>query len=96
MFVWTLTNRWFGHKLCDYYSSGKTLPKHAKSMIAGMIAIMSLVSAAGVHAISYPKDPGYGAVSIVIAGIIGTIYVLWRVPTRSREYEHIIAKVDKT
>ena len=33
LFRWTLTNRWFGSALFDYYVTGKTLPKHVKILI---------------------------------------------------------------
>ena len=30
MFRWTLTNRFFGPAMFEYYATGKTIPKHAK------------------------------------------------------------------
>ena len=42
MFRWTLTNRYFGSAMFDYYATGKTIPKHAKYSIMGMIAMMTL------------------------------------------------------
>ena len=32
MFRWTLTNRFFGPAMFEYYATGKTIPKHARRM----------------------------------------------------------------
>lgn len=82
LFRWSLTNRFFGPALFEYYASGKTIPRHAKLSIVAMIGLMTAASAYFVFRVSYPKDPGYGPALIMIAGIIGMWYVGMRVATR--------------
>ena len=41
MFKWTLTNRFFGATMFEYYATGKTIPKHAKLSVMGLIALMT-------------------------------------------------------
>ncbi|MEC7639917.1 MAG: DUF454 family protein [Candidatus Thermoplasmatota archaeon] len=96
LFRWSLTNRFFGAALFQYYATGKTIPGHAKTAIALIIITMTLLSSYGVWAVSTrgdgslfdPRtwngaDPGYGASTILIVGIIGVWYVLTRVRTRN-------------
>ncbi|MBT4060072.1 MAG: YbaN family protein [Euryarchaeota archaeon] len=80
LFRWTLTNRWFGSALFDYYSTGKTLPKHVKTWIIVFITIMSAVS---IWITDLTGDPGYGQVTIVIVWLIGVWFINSKVKTRS-------------
>ena len=95
MFRWTLTNRFFGAAMFEYYATGKTVPRHARTGIIVLIALMSTVSAAFVWYISTlgdgelydpsswnGADPGFGAVTIILAGLFGIIYVATRVRIR--------------
>tara|TARA_B100000945_G_C20403565_1_gene608708 strand:+ start:648 stop:1157 length:510 start_codon:yes stop_codon:yes gene_type:complete len=95
MFRWTLTNRFFGAAMFEYYATGKTVPRHAKMGVIFLIALMSAASGAFVWYVSTlgdgePQDPsswngadpGFGAVSIILAGLIGIFYVAARVRIR--------------
>jgi uncharacterized membrane protein YbaN (DUF454 family) len=95
LFRWTLTNDFFGSTLFTYYSTGKTLPSHVKKIIATFILCMSsissyfvwLVSTKGNGELTNPsswtgKDPGFGAGTIIIVGLVGVWYVLSRVKSR--------------
>ena len=95
LFRWSLTNRFFGPAIFDYYASGKTIPRHAKYGIALMISLMTILSTYGVWAVSTRgdgtlldpstwngADPGYGAVTIILVGLFGMIYVATRVRIR--------------
>ena len=95
LFRWTLTNRFFGPALFQYYATGKSLPKHVKLIIVGMIGLMSVVSAYLVWYVSTRgdgellepatwngADPGYGASTILLVGLVGIWYVSIKVKTR--------------
>ena len=95
MFRWTLTNRYFGAAMFEYYATGKTIPKHAKYGVMAMITLMTLTSTTFVWYIStlgdgevmVPStwngaDPGYGAVTIIVAGLIGVWWLYAKVKTR--------------
>ena len=95
MFRWTLTNRFFGSAMFDYYATGKTVPSHAKVAIIALIALMSAASATFVWKVSTlgegeifepsswdGADPGYGAVTIILVGLFGIFYVATRVRIR--------------
>jgi len=95
MFRWTLTNRYFGAAMFEYYATGKTIPKHAKYGVMAMIAFMTLFSATFVWYVSTlgngelmdrstwdGADPGYGAVTIIVAGMIGVWWLYAKVKTR--------------
>ena len=95
MFRLTLTNRYFGLAMFDYYATGKTIPKHAKYATGGLIALMAsisayfvwLVSTKGDGVLTDPSswngaDHGFGSGTVVLAGVIGMWYVGFRVPTR--------------
>jgi uncharacterized protein len=82
LFHWSLTNRYFGKALFDYYATGKTIPKHVKIFVCGIIILMTLVSSFTVFKLSYPVDPGYGPGTIIISGIVGVIYIALFVKTR--------------
>ena len=79
----------------DYYSTGKTVPKHAKIVIILLIFLMSLISATFVWYVSTlgsgrytdpsswdGADPGFGATTILIVGIFGMTYVGMMVQSR--------------
>ncbi|DAC42325.1 MAG TPA: DUF454 domain-containing protein [Candidatus Thalassarchaeaceae archaeon] len=96
LFRWTLTNDYFGSAIFEYYATGKTIPKHAKYGVVSLIGIMSAISAYFVWAVSTKgtgslgdpsswdgADPGFGAVTVIVVGLIGIWYVGFRVPTRN-------------
>ena len=95
MFRLTLTNRYFGSAMFDYYATGKTIPKHAKYATVGLIALMAsisayfvwLVSTKGDGVLADPSswngaDPGLGAGTVILVGLFGMWYVGFRVRTR--------------
>lgn len=95
MFRLTLTNRYFGAAMFEYYATGKTIPKHAKYGTVGLIALMTSVSSSFVWFVSTKgdgvlgdpstwngADPGFGAGTVILVGLIGMWYVGFRVPTR--------------
>ena len=45
MFRLTLTNRYFGAAMFEYYATGKTIPKHAKYGTICLIGLMPSISA---------------------------------------------------
>ena len=95
MFRFTLTNRFFGEALFEYYATGKTIPAHAKYATIAMIGIMTslssyfvwYVSTKGEGTIGEPSswngpDPGFGAASIILVGLLGMWYVGFKVQSR--------------
>ena len=79
----------------EYYATGKTIPKHAKYGVMAMITLMTLISTTFVWYISTLGDgdvmdpstwngaaPGYGAVTIIVAGLIGVWWLYAKVKTR--------------
>lgn len=95
LFRWTLTNDFFGPALFTYYSTGKTLPFHVKIIIASFILCMSAISSYFVFLVSTVKDgtlanplswtgrdPGFGAGTIMVVGLVGVWYVLSQVKSR--------------
>lgn len=96
LFRWTLTNKYFGSALFEYYATGKTLPRHVKIMIVGMIAAMVSISAYFVWYVSTKGDGelfkpsswngadkyAFGSITILVVGIIGMLYVATMVKTR--------------
>ena len=96
LFRWTLTNDYFGPAVFDYYATGKTIPRHAKYVVVGLITVMTslstyfvwAVSTKGSDSLSDPSswdgaDPGFGAATVLLVGLIGVWYVGFRVPTRN-------------
>ena len=96
LFRKTLNNPYFGSAVFDYYATGKTVPKHAKTGIISMIAIMTSLSSYFVWHVSTKgegvwndvsswngADPGFGTITIVLVGIIGIWYVGMKVKTRN-------------
>ena len=95
MFRLTLTNRYFGSAMFDYYATGKTIPKHAKYTTIGLIALMASISSYFVWHVSTKgdgvltdssswngADPGFGAGTVILVGLIGMWYVGFKVPSR--------------
>ena len=95
MFRWTLTNRYFGSAMFEYYATGKTVPQHAKNGIMAMITVMTVssatfvwyVSTLGEGTVANPStwdgaDPGYGAATILFVGCIGVWWLYAKVETR--------------
>ena len=95
MFRWTMTNRFFGTVMFEYYATGKTIPRHAKSGIIALIGLMSTTSAIfvwyvstlGEGVVSDPSswdgaDPGFGSITIILVGIVGAWYVASKVSVR--------------
>jgi hypothetical protein len=96
LFRWTLTNKYFGSALFEYYATGKTLPRHVKIMIVGMIAVMVNISAYFVWYVSTKGDGelfkpsswngadkyAFGSITILAVGMIGMLYVATMVKTR--------------
>ena len=79
-FRWSLTNRFFGPALYEYYASGKTVPKHAKISIITMITLMSALS---IWVTTIAGDPGYGQVTIAVIWAIGVYWLAIKVKTRT-------------
>ena len=96
LFRWTLTNRFFGDSMFEYYATGKTLPRHVKVIIAGMIGMMATISAYFVWHVSTKGDgtlmdasswngadeQAFGAITILLVGFLGMAYVLTMVKSR--------------
>tara|TARA_B100001741_G_scaffold154419_1_gene127509 strand:+ start:180 stop:689 length:510 start_codon:yes stop_codon:yes gene_type:complete len=96
LFRWSLTNKFFGSKIFDYYSTGKTLPKHVKIIIMGMVGIMTLISTYFVWFVSTKGDGtlmepsswtgadeyGLGSLTIAFVGLLGILYIWLFVKTR--------------
>ena len=95
LFRWSLTNDYFGSVLFEYYATGKTLPSHVKIIIASFIFGMSFfsayfvwhVSTRGDGTLAVPSswngaDPGFGAMTIALVGLIGIWYVLFQIKSR--------------
>ena len=98
MFRLTLTNRYFGTAMFEYYATGKTIPKHAKYGTICLIGLMTsisayfvwLVSTKGDGVLSDPSswngaDPGFGAGTVILVGLIG----VWYVGFRAVSYTHL-------
>ena len=82
LFRWSLTNRFFGSAILEYYSTGKTIPKHSKYFISFFISLMSIISAILVFQLG---DPGYGSATILFVGVLGIIYVTFFIKSRNSE-----------
>ena len=78
-----------------YYATGKTIPAHAKYTTMALIGMMVsassyfvwYVSTKGEGVLADPStwdgpDPGFGAVTIIIVGLLGMWYVGFKVQTR--------------
>lgn len=96
LFRWALTNRFFGMQMFDYYATGKSLPKHVKIIIMGMVGAMAIFSAYLVWFVSTKGDGtllepktwtgadkyAMGSITILFVGILGILYVWHFVNTR--------------
>lgn len=97
LFRYILTNRFFGSAMFEYYATGKTLPSHVKYIITMMIAAMSSLSAYFVWSVSTRGVDGellqpntwsgadefaLGSLTIIGVGILGILYVFFKVNTR--------------
>jgi uncharacterized protein len=87
LFVWTLTNPYFGDFVYQYYEQGKTITIRTKILIVLLIVPMVLSSAYLVYKVSYPVDPGYGPAIILTSGLCGLWYVLYVVKTRPKDID---------
>jgi hypothetical protein len=99
LFRWSLTNRFFGSALFEYYATGKTLPSHVKLIIIAMIGLMVTASSYFVWFVSTKGDGtlldssswdgkdnhAFGAITILLVGIIGMLYVATMVKTRKSQ-----------
>lgn len=79
LFRWTLTNKFFGKSLYDYYSTGKTLPRHVKFWIIIFIIFMSTFSIWGMTVLG---DPGWGQGFTAIVAVVGVWWVWAKVGHR--------------
>lgn len=79
LFRWTLTNRFFGAAIFEYYATGKTLPSHVKWIIIACITVMSAIS---IWAAQVGGDPGYGQGFIAIVWAIGVWWIIYRIAGR--------------
>jgi uncharacterized membrane protein YbaN (DUF454 family) len=79
-FRWSLTNRYFGAALYDYYDTGKTIPQHAKVWIIICITVMSAFS---IWITTIAGDPGYGQVFIAVVWVIGVWWLATKVEVRA-------------
>lgn len=79
LFRWSLTNRWFGAALFEYYATGKTVPHHAKVWIVVCITVMSALS---IWITTIAGDPGYGQAFIALVWAIGVYWLICRVESR--------------
>jgi uncharacterized membrane protein YbaN (DUF454 family) len=97
LFRWSLTNKFFGNNMFDYYATGKSLPKHVKYIIMAMVGIMTTISAYLVWYVSTKGDGtlldidswngadkyAMGSITILFIGLLGMIYVRYFVNTRN-------------
>lgn len=101
LFRWSLTNKFFGSKIFDYYATGKTLPQHVKIIIMSMVAIMTIISTYFVWYVSTKGDGqllkpdtwsgadkyALGSITIAVVGFIGILYIWFFVKTRNEATE---------
>ncbi|MEE3134209.1 MAG: DUF454 family protein [Candidatus Thermoplasmatota archaeon] len=91
LFRWSLTNKFFGSAILEYYHTGKTIPKHAKLGICLLILLMVVISAISTFHLG---DPGYGSITIIIVGLMGICYVSFVVKSReSQNYKSSKSKL---
>ena len=96
LFRWTLTNRFFGPTMFEYYATGKTLSRHVKTLIITMIGLMVSASSYFVWFVSTKGDGdlfnpptwngadqhAFGSITILFVGILGMLYVAMMVKSR--------------
>mgnify|MGYP001378110157 FL=1 len=78
-FRWSLTNKFFGPALFEYYATGKTVPKHAKIWI---IVTMTVMSGLSIWLTTLAGDPGYGQAFIAVAWAVGVWWLSCKVQSR--------------
>ena len=78
-FRWSLTNKFFGPALFEYYATGKTIPKHAKIWI---IVTMTVMSGLSIWLATIAGDPGYGQAFIAVAWAVGVWWLSCKVQSR--------------
>ena len=78
-FRWSLTNKFFGPALFDYYATGKTVPKHAKIWI---IVTMTVMTGLSIWITTIAGDPGYGQAFIAMVWIVGIWWLTYKVKSR--------------
>jgi len=78
-FRWSLTNKFFGPALFEYYATGKTIPKHAKIWI---IVTMTVMSGLSIWLATIAGDPGYGQAFIAVAWAVGFWWLVYKVDSR--------------
>lgn len=78
-FRWSLTNKFFGPALFDYYATGKTVPKHAKIWI---IVTMTVMTGVSIWITTIAGDPGYGQAFIAMVWIVGVWWLTCKVKSR--------------
>ena len=78
-FRWSLTNKFFGPALFEYYATGKTVPKHAKIWI---IVAMTVMSGLSIWLATIAGDPGYGQAFIAVAWAVGVWWLSCKVQSR--------------
>ena len=97
LFRWSLTNKFFGKKMFEYYATGKSLPNHVKYIIMAMVGVMTTISAYLVLYVSTKGDGtlfetdslngadkyAMGSITILFIGLLGMIYIKYFVNTRN-------------
>ena len=97
LFRWSLTNKFFGKKMFEYYATGKSLPNHVKYIIMAMVGVMTTISAYLVWYVSTKGDGtlfetdswngadkyAMGSITILFIGLLGMIYIKYFVNTRN-------------
>ena len=78
-FRWSLTNKFFGPALFEYYATEKTVPKHAKIWI---IVAMTVMSGLSIWLATIAGDPGYGQAFIAVAWAVGVWWLSCKVQSR--------------
>lgn len=101
LFRWSMTNKFFGSRIFDYYATGKTLPQHVKIIIMSMVATMTIISTYFVWYVSTKGDGqllkpdtwsgadkyALGSITIAVVGFIGILYIWFFVKTRNETTE---------
>ena len=78
LYNWLLNHKVFGKAIRDY-REGRGMPFRSKLYTLSMMWIAILLS---VYYLTKAGDPGYGQLTVVLAGLIGTWFVSFKVPTQ--------------
>ena len=78
LYDWLLNHKFFGKPIRDY-REGRGMPFRSKLYTLSMMWIAILVS---VHYLTIAGDPGYGQLTIIFVGLIGTWFLCFKVPTQ--------------